>query len=234
MPVNRSRNSESSPPKRPPELHLLRSALNYLTTERGLADNSIQAYRRDLEDTNRWLETRGKTLATAQADDFRAYLQDQTRRGQSTPTVTRRLAAIRVFLRYLVTMGVDTTAILAQLERPKPQRSLPKIMGRAQVMQLINAPDPGYRFFSRDVAILELLYASGLRASELCGLKLSNLNMDVRCLRVLGKGAKERIIPFGRAAAEAMTHYLTESRPRLLRAPSELVFLSRMPATAVY
>ncbi len=142
----------------------LRSLLNHLATERGLANNSLHAYRRDLEDLDRHLSAIGKSLITATAADFRGYLQHQSQIGQSTKTVARRLAAIRVFLRFLALEGFDTTAILSQLERPKPERSLPKILSRAQVAALISTPDPGSFMFSRDVAILELLYASGLRA----------------------------------------------------------------------
>jgi integrase/recombinase XerD len=117
--------------------------------------------------------------------------------------------------------------ILQMLERPKPERALPKILSRSQVNALIAAPDPAHRLFARDVAILELLYACGLRASELCDLILNNVNLQVGCVRVIGKGSKERIVPMGRAAVESMRRYLEESRPKLLKRPSQLVFLSR-------
>jgi integrase/recombinase XerD len=100
-------------------------------------------------------------------------------------------------------------------------------LNRSQVNQLIAAPDPASPLFSRDVAILELLYASGLRASELCDLKLRDANLQVGCVRVLGKGMKERIVPMGRAAAEAAGRYLAECRPRLDRRASDRLFLSR-------
>jgi integrase/recombinase XerD len=205
----------------------LRSLLLHLASERGLADNSLHAYRRDLEDLDRFLAARAKNFLSAEADDLRAYLQDQTRHGRATRTVARRLAAIRVLLRFLTAEGHDRTHVLQQLERPKPERPLPKVLSRAQVNQLIAAPDPKSMLFSRDVAILELLYASGLRASELCDLNLKDLNLTVGCVRVFGKGSKERVVPLGRAAAEAITRYLAETRPRLERGPSERLFLSR-------
>src|SRR5262249_42507743 len=145
----------------------LRSLLLHLASERGLAENTLHAYRRDIEDLDRYLRERRKSITRASADDYRKYLQDQTRAGQSTKTISRRIAAIRVLLRFLVTEGHDVLDILQQLERPKPERSLPKILSRAQVNQLIAAPNPESPLFSRDVAILELLYSSGLRASEL-------------------------------------------------------------------
>jgi integrase/recombinase XerD len=201
--------------------------LLYLASERGLAENSLHAYRRDLEDLDAFLSARDLALSTAAADDFRAYLQSQTRQRKSTKTVARRLAAIRVFLRYQTAQGDDKQSILQQLERPKPERSLPKVLSKSQVNQLIGAPDPDSRFFARDVAILELLYSSGLRASELCDLKLRDVNTSVGCVRVLGKGMKERIVPLGRASVEAIGRYLTESRPKFDKHHSERLFLSR-------
>lgn len=208
-------------------LPALREFLLHLASERGLADNTLLGYRRDLEDIQDAFEQRGLSLTTARADDFRNYLQNQTRRGQSTRTVARRIAAIRVFLRYLAAQGHDVVGVLQQLERPKPEQSLPKILSRAQVNQLIAAPNPKSMLFARDVAILELLYASGLRATELCELKTRNVNLQVGCVRVLGKGMKERIVPLGKAASEAIARYLLECRPKLERKPDELLFLSR-------
>lgn len=205
----------------------LRQFLLHLASERGLADNSLHAYRRDLEDLDRYLSGQGRDFLSADADHFRFYLQDQSRQGKSTRTVARRLAAIRALLRFLTTQGYDRLNVLTQLERPKPERPLPKVLSRSQVNQLIAAPNPKSSLFSRDVAILELLYASGLRATELCELKLRDINLQVGCVRVLGKGSKERIVPLGRAAAEAVSRYLVESRPKFDRGGAEQLFLSR-------
>jgi integrase/recombinase XerD len=226
MPKARSSNSLSAAESRStlPELRALQL---HLASERGLAENSLHAYRRDWEDIERYFLERNKTPLSASADDYRAYLQNQTRIGQSTRTVARRLAAIRVFLRFLPSIGHDRAAILQQLERPKPEQSLPKILSRAQVNQLIASPNPKSMLHARDVAILELLYASGLRATELCELELRDVNLQVGCVRVLGKGGKERIVPLGQAAADAITRYLTDCRPRIERAKSQRLFLSR-------
>jgi integrase/recombinase XerD len=205
----------------------VRSFLVHLASERGLADNSLHAYRRDLEDMEDYFIEKGKSLVSADGDDFRIYLQDQTRKGQSTKTVARRLAAIRVFLRFLPSIGHDTTGILQHLERPKPEQSLPKILSRSQVNQLISAPNPKSFLCFRDIAILELLYASGLRASELCDLSLRDINLQVGCVRVLGKGSKERIVPMGGEAIAAITRYLTDCRPKLTKAACDRLFLSR-------
>jgi integrase/recombinase XerD len=201
--------------------------LLHLASERGLAENSLLAYRRDLEDAETHLTAAGKTLQRAKADDWRAYLRGCTARGSSTRTVIRRFAAIRVLMRYLKIEGVDTDRIVQQLERPKPERTLPKVLSRQQVNQLIAAPSAKDPLRLRDVAILELLYACGLRASELCTLKLRDTNLQFRHVRVIGKGRKERIVPLGGAAASAIKVYLNDLRDKLDRRASDLLFLSR-------
>jgi integrase/recombinase XerD len=207
---------------------LLKQFLLHLASERGLAENTLLAYRRDLEDLEDQLLARKLTFTTAGPDDYRDYLYDQRRAKKATKTIARRIAAIRVFLRFLSGEGHDVDAILQQIERPKPERSLPKVLGHQQVNALINAPDPKSPLFARDVAILELLYACGLRATELCDLKVRDVNFQVGCVRVLGKGMKERIVPLGRAAAESITRYLSECRPKLDRkGTSERLFVSR-------
>lgn len=206
---------------------ILRRLLSHLASERGLANNTIHAYRRDLISLYDHLSKRAKNLESAVADDYTDYLRNQSRSQKSTRTVARRIAAIRTMLRFLREEGKDVEPILQQLERPKPEKSLPKILSRAQVNMLIAAPDPKSIMFARDVAILELLYAAGLRATELCEVVMRDVNLQVGCVRVLGKGSKERIVPIGKAAIGAIQRYLEECRPKLARKPSEILFLSR-------
>jgi integrase/recombinase XerD len=207
---------------------LLKAFLVHLASERGLAVNTLLGYRRDLEDLEAFLGERGRTFTNASPDDYVAYLHGQRRIKRATKTVARRIAAIRVFLRFLAGEGYEVDKILQQIERPKPERSLPKVLGRAQVEALIAAPNPKSFLFARDVAILELLYACGLRASELCDLKVRDVNFQVGCVRVMGKGRKERIVPLGRAAAESIARYLNDCRPKLdPGGASERLFLSR-------
>ncbi|MDP9174986.1 MAG: site-specific tyrosine recombinase XerD [Planctomycetota bacterium] len=226
MPPPAPSKSRSTLVTRIPEKQV-RDFLLHLAAERGLADNSLLAYRRDLESLHEFLAERGKSILRAQAIDFREYLQNQSRQGKATRTLARRLAAMRSLLRYLATTGHHSAEILQQLERPKPERSLPKILSRAQVNQLIAAPNPKSMLYARDVAILELLYASGLRASELCDVKLRDINMQVGVVRVLGKGNKERLVPVGKAAINAIATYLMDCRPKLAKAATERLFLSR-------
>ena len=208
----------------------VRGLLLHLASERGLANNSLHAYRRDLEDMTAWFATIGRDLLTAGPEDYRHYLQGQTMKGRSTCTVARRLAAIRVFLRFLAQekkYAESSAAILQQLDRPKPAQPLPKVLSKDQTVRLLQSPDQKSRFFYRDSAILELLYAAGLRASELCDLKIGQVNLEVGCVRALGKGMKERIVPLGRAAMESVTSYLSECRPSLEKRPSDTLILSK-------
>jgi integrase/recombinase XerD len=205
----------------------VRMFLLYLASERGLANNSLHAYRRDLEDAEDHLAKSGKKLSSADALDWRMYLQELRREKRATRTVARRLACIRTFLEYLEGQQIPTQEIRDQLEAPKPERPLPHVLSKDQVRRLISAPDPESRLFTRDVAILELLYACGLRASELCDLKLNDVNLQIGAVRVLGKGMKERVVPMGQAARESMTTYLSVTRLELISTPSDLVFLSR-------
>jgi integrase/recombinase XerD len=221
---------ETTMSERPVPLAQTRNLLMHLAAERGLADNSLNAYRRDLEDISRWLKKSGLDLLTAQAGHYRRYLQSQTTAGRATTTVARRVATIRVFLRFLAQepkYAEHATAILQQIERPKPAQPLPTVLSKAQVVRLISAPDPESPLFWRDVSILELLYAAGLRASELCDLRIHQLNFDVGCVRVLGKGMKERIVPVGKAALDSIEKYLGECRPKLLKGATQTLFLSR-------
>jgi integrase/recombinase XerD len=201
--------------------------LSHLAAERGLAENSLHAYRRDLESLSDFLSERSRNLWTAEEADYRHYLHAQSRAGKSTKTVARRLAAIRVMLRFSPDEDGRAGRILQQLDRPKPEQSLPKVLSRAQVNELIGAPNPKSLLYHRDVAILELLYASGLRASELCDMKMRDLNLSVGVVRILGKGMKERIVPVGAQARAAIERYLAECRPRLARTADERLFLSR-------
>jgi integrase/recombinase XerD len=223
--IRRSRLRADPPPEQ------VKSLLVYLDTERGLSVNTLHAYRRDLCHLYNYLKDQAIDLSTASADEFRYYLQQQTRIGRSTKTVARRLAAIRVYLKFCETMGDDKKDVLDQLDRPKPERDLPLVMNTEQVNRLINAPDPDdEKFFNRDVAILELLYASGVRATELCTVEMQHVNLQVGAMRVFGKGAKERIVPVGRAACNAITRYINDSRQRLLDISglrTDVLFLSR-------
>ena len=209
---------------------LIERFFQHLDMERGLAANTLAAYRRDLDHVADHLAA---PLHEADADQIAAYLRSLTTAGMASRTVARRLAAIRTYLKFLDLLGHDSQRVLQMLDTPKIEKSLPKTMSREQVVTLITAPDPETVLGVRDRAILELMYASGVRATELCELVVTSLDLDSGSLRVFGKGSKERIVPLGDEARDKLDCYLHTSRrelhARLIRhggRATDLLFLS--------
>ncbi len=189
---------------------LVERFLDHLALERGLARNSLAAYRRDLEGHAAFLrETCGKPDAPAVSEgDIIQYLTALHRARAATATICRKLTAVRQFYRYLVAEGVLTADPTANVEAPRKTQHLPATMTLDEVERLLEAPDISTLRGLRDRAMLEVLYASGLRVSELVGLRRGDVNLKMGYLRVIGKGSKERIVPLGRIAGEWLQRYL--------------------------
>jgi integrase/recombinase XerD len=196
--------------------------LDHLSVERGLSPNTLEAYGRDLRKYGRYLRERGVDDATA-ADEAtvagfviwlsRAEFEDGRRYRASS--VARSLAAVRMLHGFLLREGEASHNPARAVGRPKVPRSLPKPLTVAQVTAMLAAPDPEQRAGLRDRAILETLYGAGLRVSELVGLDVDDVDLEDGAVRVLGKGRKQREVPIGRFAVEALAAYLTRSRPSL-------------------
>ena len=201
---------------------LISSELERFTTalwlERGLSDNTREAYSRDVLGLNAWLlnQSRGDAL-TASESDVQAYLGARLSRGSSHRSISRLLSSLRSFYQYLVREGDLSSDPTQHLDRPKPSRPLPKSLSESEVDQLLHAPDTSVVVEHRDLAMLEVLYASGLRVSELVGLTLPQLSLNQGVVRVFGKGGKERLVPLGEVAIETVTDYLKSTRQALLR-----------------
>ena len=192
-----------------PEAPWVETFLEMMAVERGAARHTIDAYRRDLADYGRFLQARDLSVENADGATVRAYLSELSRRGMATATAARRLSAIRQLHRFVYLEGGRADDPTQTVDGPRRQRPLPKLLDQTEIEALIEAARersgaPGVRL----VAILELLYASGLRASELMALPLSGLAPDRRFLVVRGKGGKERLVPVGRAAGKALQAYL--------------------------
>ena len=203
--------------------------LNYLSVEAGLADNTILAYGRDLKGFLKFCESNKiSRLRQIRPVFVQNYLRTQTLANKSESSVKRCLVAIRMFLRFAKLTGLLEDDFTAILEGPKLWQKLPTICSKKQVISIINAPSPSEPFYFRDRAMLELLYATGVRASELAGLKASDLNLDIGYMCCLGKGGRERIIPLGKAGIAATVEYLANLRPKLARPFSgDFLLLSR-------
>ena len=210
------------------ELDLIEAWLDSSWMEKGLADNSLSNYRRDLVQFAGWLATQGSTLARCDRIGLFDYLAHLHQRGLSARSVSRQLSALRGFYRWAVRerhVSEDPTQLV---ERPRIGRALPKTLTEADVEALLAAPDTDTALGLRDRAMLEVLYAAGLRVSELVSLTLPQLNTRQGLVRVIGKGNKERLVPLGEEALEWLQRYLREARPVLLgETQSDVLFPSQ-------
>jgi integrase/recombinase XerD len=203
--------------------------LDYLAVEAGLSKNTVLAYGRDLIGFLKHCEfSKVSRLQQIRPALIQEYLRTLARSNKDESSVKRALVAIRMFLRYARLTGLVEDDFTAILEGPKLWQKLPVICSKQQVFNLLDAPQPSEPFYLRDRAVLELLYATGIRASELAGLKTSSVNLDIGYLRCIGKGNKERVIPVGKAAIAAVTEYVMDLRPKLAKPKSEdFLLLSR-------
>ncbi len=205
---------------------LLPDYLAVLTVERGLARHTVDAYRRDLESFGRWLATRGLSPERCERADLRRYITAMRGRGLSARSAARALAALRGLFRYLLERGLTSSDATLELESPKIMRSLPYFLSGDEVEALLGAPDVSRPLGLRDRAMLETLYATGVRVSELVSLTLGQLRMDPGYVRVLGKGSKERIVPVGSQARAWLARFLEEARPLLDKKRRDDLFLT--------
>ncbi len=201
----------------------------HLSAERGLAPLTLTAYAHDLTDFWDFLEKRGRqTWAAATLADFKDYLATLEARGLSARSRARKLSTLRQFFRFLEREEQVAANPVELLDSPRLPQRLPKVLGEPEVEALLNAPDPATPAGLRDGALLEVLYATGLRVSELVGLTLKQLDLRRGVVRPLGKGAKERVVPMVALATEKLKLYLTQGRPRLLKGrQSQFVFVNQ-------
>lgn len=200
--------------------------LDYLTVEKGLASNSLSAYRTDLRRFAGYLTDKKIELENVERLDIVTYFKTLRGAGISSRSVARALAAIRGMFRFLVAERHLKHDPTENLENPKLWTTLPKSLQASEVEALLRAPDRGTPEGLRDSAMLELLYATGLRVSELIHVKIEDVVMDAGFLRTFGKGSKERIVPFGDSARDAMVAYIERGRSEFVKRPDPHLFLS--------
>jgi integrase/recombinase XerD len=199
-----------------------------LWMERGLSDNTLAAYRNDLGGLAGWLVRQNRGLLTARREDLLAYLSQRVGDGARPRTTARLLSSMRRFYRYQVREGFLSDDPSVRIDAPRIGRPLPDSLSEQEVEELLAAPDPDALLGLRDRAMLELLYACGLRVSELVGLTREQLNLNQGVVRLLGKGRKERLVPLGEEALDWLARYLQEGRPALAAEQDDgHVFLSR-------
>ena len=201
---------------------LVEDYLAYLTVERGLAGNTLEAYGRDLRSYVRFLTGHALTdLAETSKETVRAYLEHLYQIGRATSTISRNLAAIKSFYQFLVREGWLSVDPSEHLESPKVEKRLPHVMSLTEVEALLSQPAQDEPCSFRDKAMLEVLYATGIRVSELVSLDRTDVNLEAGYLRCLGKGSKERIVPLGSVAIRALAVYMQSGRPKLVKLAGE-------------
>ena len=202
--------------------------LDHLRFERGLADNSLEAYGRDVARMAEFARAQGRTgprdVTTADLRAFMLLLKDM---GLQPSSIARNVAAIRTYFRFLISENLVVADPSERVDTPKGWQRLPEVLSVDEIARLVESPDLAHPLAWRDRAMLEFAYASGVRVSELVDLRLRNLHLDEEFASVFGKGSKERLVPIGRRAVGALAIYLRETRPRLDRGKSDgRVFLN--------
>ena len=211
---------------------LLDRFYNYLAVERRLAGNTLESYGNDLKKYLEFLKSRNsKSVLHSSRVDLLTFLNQERKRGISARSLARTLSCIKTFFKYLVQDGLLDKSPIQDVETPRQERKLPGILSVDEVEALIKAPDIAAPLGLRDRALFELIYASGLRVSELMSLSLNSINLEAGYILVLGKGSKERVIPVGEEALKWVKQYTAESRPKLTaRKNCKYLFVNRSGA----
>jgi integrase/recombinase XerD len=206
--------------------------LNYIRVERGLSANTLDAYSSDLFKFTGFLTQRKLILTKVQRDDVVDFLSSLYRRGLDSRSVARHLVTVRSFFKFLVIDGIVNNDPTMNLESPKIRQTLPSFLSVKEVEKLLALPDLNAPLGVRDRALLDVLYSCGLRVTELISLRADNIDFELGCIRCIGKGDKERLVPIGRKALESVVKYIRDARPVLLRSRrraklSNAIFLNR-------
>lgn len=209
---------------------LLKEFIDYLSVERGLSKNTIASYKTDLVSFLNYLESKGfNSVERIKRDNITNYLLHLKDKGLSGNSVSRALVAIKMFYKFLAQERFIKDNVASVLESPKLIRPLPNVLNLAEVEKLLAAPNLRDWMGIRDKAVLELMYATGMRVSEIVDLPTSTINLDVGFIKCRGKGDKERMVPIGVQAKNAISRYLEKTRPMLLKNRNDMhLFLTRL------
>jgi integrase/recombinase XerD len=202
--------------------------IDSLWSQKGLAELTLSAYQQDLLQFSRWLATHRQKLFEAEQSSIQQFLEERFTNGASARSNARLLSTLKQYYRYLIRIGERQDNPTALISAPRIHRSLPQSLGETDIEKLLDAPDLESNFGLRDRCMLELMYSSGLRVSELVGLQLNQINTNLGLVRLIGKGNKERVIPVGEEALHWLAKYVKQARPGLQSAKSisDALFLS--------
>jgi integrase/recombinase XerD len=202
--------------------------IDSLWSQKGLAELTLNAYQQDLRQFSRWLDGHGSRLIEADQASIQRYLAERFDDGASARSNARLLSTLKQYYRHLIRNGERQDNPTALISAPRIHRSLPQSMAESDIEKLLQAPDLETAYGMRDRCMLELMYSSGLRVSELVGLQMNQVNANLGLVRLVGKGNKERVVPVGEEALHWLSRYLKQARPDLqkARAASDALFLS--------
>ena len=196
--------------------------ISYLASERGLAQNTLESYGRDLRYFQQYLEANRLTFATGSTNEIiRTYLDELKKQGKAVSTISRNLAALKSFYQYLLKEQHLDADPASKIESPKLEKKLPQVLSVQQVELLLKQPNINLPAGLRDKAMLELLYATGIRVSELITINVNDVNLELGYIKCFGRGAKERVVPLGSIASKCVTQYLRKGRTALVRSKQE-------------
>ena len=196
--------------------------ISYLASERGLAQNTLESYGRDLRYFQQYLENNRLTFATGSTNEIiRTYLDELKKQGKAVSTISRNLAALKSFYQYLLKEQHLDADPASKIESPKLEKKLPQVLSVQQVELLLKQPNINLPAGLRDKAMLELLYATGIRVSELTTINVNDVNLELGYIKCFGRGAKERVVPLGSIASKCVTQYLRKGRTALVRSKQE-------------
>ncbi|MDH5425782.1 MAG: site-specific tyrosine recombinase XerD [Gammaproteobacteria bacterium] len=214
------------------EQSVIEEFLDAMWMESGLSQNTLAAYRNDLAGFTLWLSQSKRQLMLAESVDIQDFLFVEFKAGKKGRSAARLVSSLKRFYQYQLRESRITADPSALVEMPKLDKHLPKIISEEQINHLLDAPDKNLAIGIRDIAMLETLYATGLRVSELVNLQISQMNLDPGVVRIIGKGGKERLVPLGEAAVEAILHYMNSARQDLMKGHglSNAVFVTRRGA----
>ena len=200
----------------------LRSFLNYLLVDKGLSNNTVKAYEADISSFFQWLDNEDLKYKNLQEDHINQYISFLFQRKMRSSSVNRKISSIKSFYIFLVKRNFLKNSPLNDLVTPKQEKYLPESMSEAEVDKLLNSPDVANKIENRDKAMIEMLYATGMRISELVNLKITDVDMKRCVVKVFGKGSKERLVPFGETALDSLKSYLNDRE----QSSSKEIFLS--------
>ena len=209
---------------------LIEQFLNYISVEKGMANNTLSAYKRDLSRFADYLKSKKiDSIDKVSRQMINSFMMAEKERGLASNSISRELACIKSFFKFLLKENIVKEDAATIIESPKLWKKLPYTLSVAEVETLLDAPNVKDFMEMRDKASLELMYATGMRVSELVNLKMDDINLGVGFAKCFGKGSKERIVPFGKKAKESLERYLEKSRPNFLKKHiSNFLFLTRL------